>query len=150
MISMMAGIGAMRKTPNIKSIKVLPSDKLVMSPARIKIYNAYMSGVTDVKKIIDIAKTSDSFTRISLRQFADQGMIKLERNPVSLGRRERKAECLTLVNCGEYDIPKLSEKVKVSIGAIRKYLLELKAEGMVIYHPGKANSKYTLYAKEAA
>jgi len=136
---MMIGISAMRAEPKIENIKPAINNDVELTPNRQNILNLYLSGVKSIMEISKKTNLSDSFVGTSLRQFADLGLIEREKMVKESQRANRKQECLVLVKAGEDSIPTLAEKINISVGAIRKYLLELKNEKHIVYHPGGYN-----------
>lgn len=144
-------IDAYRRAPDTTRIKAPKKDKInSMSTGKRKVYDAYLSGLRKIKDIAELIKMSYSYVGTTLRQLSDQGLIKLHLTPVMLGRKERKAECLSLIVGGDCDMNNLAKVIDVSIGVIRKYAAELMCEKKVVYHAGIGATKYTLYAKEVA
>ena len=93
----MTGISAFRTAPNLNLITQLPSDGLVMSSGRKRIYNAYVAGMRDIENIAKSTKLSDSFVGVTLRRLSEVGMIKREINMKKggvEGKVKRKVKCL--------------------------------------------------------
>ena len=150
-ISMMAGIDAIRKAPNLSLITQLPSDGLVMSSGRKRIYNAYVAGMRDIENIAKSTKLSDSFVGVTLRRLSEVGMIKREINMKKggvEGKQKRKVKCLNLIKSGVVDVAKLTESMGLSRGATCKYLLELRGDGKIVYMPGSLKKTAIIKIKE--
>lgn len=152
-ISIMTGISAMRTAPNLELLTKLPSDGLVMSSGRKQIYNAYVSGMRDISKIATATKLSDSFVGVTLRRLSETGKIKRKidttRSDVT-GKMRRKEKCLNFIKGGMLDVTLLTENMGLSRGATCKYLLELRADGKIVYMPGKLKTPAVIKMKDAA
>ena len=152
-VSIMTGISAMRKAPDLSLITQLPSDGLVMSSGRKRIYNAYVSGMRDISNIATATKLSDSFVGVTLRRLSEVGMIDREidttRSDVT-AKVKRKLKCFNLIKGGIVNVTKLTESMGLSRGATCKYLLELRGDGKIVYMPGSLKKAAIIKIKEAA
>ena len=147
-VSFIAGYEAIKFPPNPKVLERIMKvkDDLPLSRGRKAIYNAYILGEKDEKKIAKTTGMSLSFTGATLRDLAVKGKIKRKLGVTgqwntSADKARRIDECLALVDKGVSDIVMICETMGASRPSVGRYLKELKRVGKIIYHPGSSDKR---------